>query len=200
MNGIRATLKERIMLLEPGTVFLTGEFSDLASKPTLRKTLGRLCQDGIIRRILDGVYEKPRYSELLKEYLPTNPETVAYAIARFYHWNIAPCGDIALNKLHLSTQVPVVWSYISDGPYRDFKTGSITISFKHRTNRDISGMSPITILVVEALKTLGRNSVDDSVIIILRNQLSKEDKKALLSESTNSTSWIYKTIQEVCKL
>ena len=62
MNGIRATLKERIMLLEPGTVFLTGEFSDLASKPTLRKTLGRLCQDGIIRRILDGVCEKPRYA------------------------------------------------------------------------------------------------------------------------------------------
>lgn len=39
MNGIRATLKERIMLLEPGTVFLTGEFSDLASKPTLRNRI-----------------------------------------------------------------------------------------------------------------------------------------------------------------
>ena len=28
----------------------------------------------------------------------------------------SPCGDIALNKLGLSTQVPVVLSYISDGP------------------------------------------------------------------------------------
>ena len=199
MNGIQATIKERIMLLEPGTVFLTGEFSDVASNSTLRKTLGRLCQEGIIRRILDGVYEKPKYSELLKEDLPTNPETVAYAIARFYHWNIAPCGDVALNKLHLSTQVPVVWSYISDGPYREYRIESITISFKHRTNRDISGMSPITILVIEALKTLGQNSVDDSTITILRNQLSKEDKKVLLLESTSSASWIYKTIQEVCR-
>ena len=199
MNGIQATLKERIRLLEPGTVFLTGEFSDVASNPTLRKTLGRLCQEGIIRRILDGVYEKPKYSNLLKENLPTNPETAAYAIARYYHWNIAPCGDLALNKLHLSTQVPVVWSYISDGPYREFKIEGLIISFKHRTNRDISGMSPITILVIEALKTLGQQNVDANTIAILSIQLSKQDKKILLSESTNSAAWIYKTIQEVCK-
>ena len=131
--------------------------------------------------------------------MPTNPEIAAYAIARYYHWNIAPCGDVALNKLQLSTQVPVVWSYISDGPYRDFQLESITISFKHRTNRDITGMSPMTILVIEALKTLGQNSVDDSTISILKDQLSEQDKKVLLSESTNSAAWICKTIQEVCK-
>lgn len=67
-------------------VFLTGEFSDIASNPTLRKTLGRLCQEGIIRRILDGVYEKPKYSDLLKEYLPTNPETAAYLSKQY--WSI----------------------------------------------------------------------------------------------------------------
>ena len=199
MNGIQAIIKERINQFEPGTVFLTGEFSDVASNPTVRKTLGRLCQEGIIRRIFDGVYEKPKYSDLLKEYLPTNPETAAYAIARYYHWNIAPCGDVALNKLQLSTQVPVVWSYISDGPYRDFKLESIIISFKHRTNRDISSMSPLTVLVIEALKTLGKNRVDDNTIAILRDQLSEQDKKVLLSESANSSEWIYKTIQEVCK-
>lgn len=199
MNSIQATLKERISLFEPGTVFLTGEFSDVASNPTLRKTLGRLCQEGIIRRILDGVYEKPKYSELLKENLPTDPETVAYAIARYYHWNIAPCGDVALNKLQLSTQVPVVWSYISDGPYRDFCLDGTIISFKHRTNRDVSGMSHITILVIEALKTLGKDSVDDKTIAVLKDLLSKQDKESLLSEAVNSTDWIYQTVQEVCR-
>jgi hypothetical protein len=64
-----------------------------------------------IRRIFDGVYEKPIYSALLQAYVPANPETVAYALARNYHWTISPCGDVALNKLGLSTQVPVVWSY-----------------------------------------------------------------------------------------
>lgn len=29
------------------------------------------------------------------EYVPANPEKVAYAIARGFHWTIAPCGDVA---------------------------------------------------------------------------------------------------------
>ena len=61
-------------------------------------------KSGEIRRIMDGVYEKLIYSDLLiSEYLPTDPESVAYALARYYHWNIVLCGDIALNKLKLNT-------------------------------------------------------------------------------------------------
>lgn len=119
-SGIYTEIKKRIELDEPGTVFLTSDFTDIATTTTVRKCLGRQVEEKNIRRIIAGVYEKPVYSELLKEYIPANPDAVAYAIARSFHWTIAPCGDVALNKLGLSTQVPVVWSYISDGPYRKF--------------------------------------------------------------------------------
>ena len=130
-----------------------------------------------IRRIMNGVYKKPIYSKLLKEYIPANPDAVAYAIAKSFRWTIAPCGDVALNKLGLSTQVPVVWSYISDGPYRKFTWDNITLSFKHRANREISFMSETTTLVVEALKTLGKNRIDDSIIMSLKNRLPEAEKK-----------------------
>lgn len=198
MSAAASKIKNRIMEFKPGDVFLTGEFSDAASLATIRKTLGRLCCEGLIRRVIDGVYEKPVYSELLKEYLPVDPEKVAYALAKHYHWNIAPCGDIALNKLKLSTQVPVVLSYISDGPYRDFRLNQIRISFKHRTNRDISLMSPVTVLVIEALKTLGKENVTDETVSRLRNVLSSEDKQIILRESSDSADWIYRTVREVC--
>mgnify|MGYP000933330285 CR=1 FL=1 len=151
-----------------------------------------------IRRIIDGVYEKPVYSNLLREYVPANPEKVAYAIARGFHWTIAPCGDVALNKLGLSTQVPVVWSYISDGPYRKFSWDNITLSFKHRANREISYMSETTTLVVEALKTLGKDRVDDGIILSLRNRLPREEKKKMLVEATSVSEWIYTVIRKVC--
>ena len=140
-SGIYTEIKKRIELAEPGTVFLTSDFTDIATTTTVRKCLGRQVEEKNIRRIIAGVYEKPVYSELLKEYIPANPDAVAYAIARSFHWTIAPCGDVALNKLGLSTQVPVVWSYISDGPYRKFSWDNITLSFKHRANREISFMS-----------------------------------------------------------
>lgn len=196
--SIYAEIKKRIETAEVGTVFVTSDFADIATITTVRKCLGRQVEEKNIRRILDGVYEKPTYSKLLKEHIPANPERVAYAIARSFRWTIAPCGDVALNKLGLSTQVPVVWSYISDGPYRKFSWDNITLSFKHRANREISFMSETTTLVVEALKTLGKDRVNDSIILSLRNRLPKAEKKKMLEEATGVSEWIYAVIRKVC--
>ena len=174
-NSIYTEIKKRIELAEPGTVFLTSDFTDVATTTTVRKCLGRQVEEKNIRRIMDGVYEKPVYSNLLKEYIQANPERVAYAIARSFHWTIAPCGDVALNKLGLST-----------------------LSFKHRANREISFMSETTTLVVEALKTLGKDRVDDGIILSLRNRLPKEEKKKMLEEATGVSEWIYTVIRKVC--
>ena len=197
-NGIYIEIKKRILDAEEGSIFVTSDFTDIATTTTVRKCLGRQVEEKNIRRIIDGVYEKPVYSNLLREYVPANPEKVAYAIARGFHWTIAPCGDVALNKLGLSTQVPVVWSYISDGPYRKFSWDNITLSFKHRANREISYMSETTTLVVEALKTLGKDRVDDGIILSLRNRLPREEKKKMLVEATGVSEWIYTVIRKVC--
>ena len=190
-NSIYAEIKKRIEIAEVGTVFVTSDFTDIATTTTVRKCLGRQVEEKNIRRILDGVYEKPTY-------IPANPERVAYAIARSFRWTIAPCGDVALNKLGLSTQVPVVWSYISDGPYRKFSWENITLSFKHRANREISFMSETTTLVIEALKTLGKDRVDDGIILSLRNRLPEVEKKKMLEEATGVSEWIYTIIRKVC--
>ena len=197
-TGIYTEIKKRIEMAEGGTVFVTSDFTDIATTTTVRKCLGRQVEEKCIRRILDGVYEKPVYSNLLKEYVPANPEIVAYAIARNFHWTIAPCGDVALNKLGLSTQVPAVWSYISDGPYRKFSWDFITISFKHRANREISFMSESTVLVVEALKTLGKERVDADIISHLKNRLPEAEKNKMLEEATGVSEWIYAVIRKVC--
>lgn len=197
-SGIYAEIKKRIELAEQGTVFLTSDFTDIATTTTIRKCLSRQVEEKRIRRIMDGVYEKPVYSNLLKEYIPANPDKIAYAIARSFRWTIAPCGDVALNKLGLSTQVPVVWSYISDGPYRKFSWDNITLSFKHRANREISFMSETTTLVVEALRVLGKERVDDGVISTLKNKLPKEEKEKMLAEATGVSEWIYTVIRKVC--
>lgn len=197
-NGIYIEIKKRILDAEEGSIFVTSDFIDIATTTTVRKCLGRQVEEKNIRRIIDGVYEKPVYSNLLKEYIPANPERVAYAIARSFHWTIAPCGDVALNKLGLSTQVPVVWSYISDGPYRKFSWDNIALSFKHRANREISFMSETTTLVVEALKTLGKERIDESIIFSLKNRLPEAEKKKMLEEATGVSEWIYAVIRKVC--
>ncbi len=193
-------IKERINKMNEGEIVMTSDFADLSSITTIRKCLGRCVDDGIIRRVFDGVYEKPKFSKLLNEYLPTDPEKVAYALARSYHWTIAPCGDIALNKLGLTMQVPTVWSYVSDGPYRNYRWNNIQLKFKHKANREISLLSEQTVLVVEAIRALGKERIDENVIAQLQKKLLQSDKEVILSEATTCSEWIYETIRKVCTI
>ena len=197
-NGYMQEIRARILAAEDGAVFVAPDFADIADTATIRQGLKRLYQSGIIRRIIRGVYEKPKYSKLLDEYVAADPDAVAKALARCYHWTIAPCGNTALNLLGLSTQVTAVWSYISDGPYKTYEWNSTKLEFKHRTNKEITGLSYMTSLVIQALKNLGRTNVTPEIIQTLSEKLSEEEKQACLKEATESTDWVYDTIRKMC--
>ena len=197
-NGYSKQIQEQIKAAAEGTILISSDFADIADTETIRRNLNRLTQAGMLRRILKGVYEKPKYSKLLDEYVAADPEAVANALARSYHWTIAPCGNTALNLLGLSTQVTAVWSYISDGPYKTYEWNSTKLEFKHRTNKEITGLSYMTSLVIQALKTLGRSNVTPEVIQMLSEKLTDKDKQACLKEATESTDWVYDTIRQIC--
>ena len=197
-NGYMQEIRARILAAEDGAVFVAPDFADIADTATIRQGLKRLSQSGIIRRIIRGVYEKPKYSKLLDEYVAADPDAVAKALARSYHWTIAPCGNTALNLLGLSTQVTAVWSYISDGPYKTYEWNSTKLEFKHRTNKEITGLSYMTSLVIQALKTLGRTNVTPEITQALSEKLSEDEKQACLKEATESTDWVYDTIRKMC--
>ena len=197
-NGYMQEIRARILAAEDGAVFVAPDFADIADTATIRQGLKRLYQSGIIRRIIRGIYEKPKYSKLLDEYVAADPDAVAKALARCYHWTIAPCGNTALNLLGLSTQVTAVWSYISDGPYKTYEWNSTKLEFKHRTNKEITGLSYMTSLVIQALKTLGRTNVTPEIIQTLSEKLSEAEKQACLKEATEATDWVYDTIRKMC--
>lgn len=197
-DGYMSGIRERVISSEDGSVFVASDFADIAEANTIRQSIYRLVNEGSLRRILQGVYEKPKYSQLLEEYVAADPNAVAKALARSYHWTIAPCGNTALNLLGLSTQVTAVWSYISDGPYKTYEWNSTKLEFKHRTNKEITGLSYMTCLVIQALKTLGKSNVTPEVIQILSEKLSDDEKRACLKEATESTDWVYDTIRKMC--
>ena len=191
-------IKQRIENSPSGTIFINSDFTDIAETETIRRNLNRITQTGLLRRILNGIYEKPKYSKLLKEYVAVDPDQVAKAIARNYHWTIVPCGYTALNLLGISTQVTAIWSYISDGPYRKYEWNNTCIEFKHRTNKEISGLSYMTRLIIQALKTLGKENISKEVIVMLSDRLTFEEKTTMLKEAAESTDWVYNVIRKIC--
>jgi len=191
-------IKKRINEMKCGSVFIAKDFLDITEYETARKALNRLTSDRIIKKVTRGVYYNPRFSEKLKEYEVPSPHQVALAIARKFNWNIAPSGSTALNLLGLSTQVSAKWIYISDGAYNTFKIDNITIEFKHRNNREITGMSSKTALVIQGIKALGKNNIDESVISKIRAVLTEKERQVLLIEAKPTTVWVYQVIRAIC--
>lgn len=178
--------------------FSATDFITLADVDTIRTILARFEESGKIRRLLRGIYHQPKFNEFLDEYELPSPEAIADAIARKHNWTIAPSGNTAINLLGLSTQVPAKFTFISDGPYRTFTYENIHLEFKHTTNKNITGFSPKTSLVIQAFKSIGKNKITDQIISILKNKLTNEEKVTLLIESQKSTAWIYKHIKQIC--
>lgn len=199
-NGYTQKIRERIENSVDGTIFTTADFVDIAEKNTIRQNMLRLVNEGVIRRIINGVYVKPHFSNLLGEYIAPDPNAVAEAIAKSYHWTIAPNGNTALNLLGLSTQVPATWSYISDGPYRKYEWSNTVIEFKHRTNKEVTGLSYMTVLLIQALKTLGKDNITQDTINFLSQRLSKEEKDSAIREALRSTDWVYTEIKKICEV
>ena len=192
-------IEYRIEEYTGGYAFTAMDFLDIASMPVVNEALHRMNRRGDIERVISGVYYKPKYNELIGEKIVARMEDVAEALVRKFNWSVAPAGNTALNMLHLSTQVPNVWTYVSDGPYRKYEVGKRTIEFKHVKSGDIAGKNRITVMVIQALRTIGKENVSKKHIDTLRRTLANQDKQIVLAEARTATSWVYEAIKEVCK-
>ena len=193
-------IRSRIEAARTGSVFVASDFADITETKRISEYFVRLSADNTVKSIMRGVYYKPKYSKMLDEYIAPAPDAVAHALARNYGWSIIPCGDTALNLLGLSTQVPVVWSYVSDGPYKEYSYDNTTIKYKHTANKEISNISPKTALVIQAIKTLGKdNTHNETIIERIKAETTPDERKKMLTEAQYSTAWIYEVIKTICR-
>ncbi|AVC44945.1 hypothetical protein B4919_09200 [Francisella tularensis subsp. novicida] len=175
---------------------------DLLHKYTRQEidsTLIELVKKNKIRRIARGLYDYPRYSELLKQNLSPDIDKVAQAIARKFNWDIEVSGDTALNLLGLSTQVVGKYIYLTNGANRSYKIlDNITIEFKKSALKNIGFKHRESILLVQALKSLGKEHIDDEIISKLQNTIDKSMCDKILKDTKTATNWIYEIIKKVC--
>ena len=182
-----------------GWAFTKRDFVAEFGEANIYQALSSLAKAAKIRRVCRGGYDYPRYSELLNHQLSPDLDQVAHALARKFNWRIQPSGDAALNLLGLSTQVPGRWVYLSDGPSREYEAGSHTLTFKKSALKDVGFKYTESGLVVQALKSLGREHVDQKVIEAIHQQLKSRGCERILRDTRSVTGWIYGIIKRICR-
>ena len=199
MQTIENKIVSRIYGRGRGWAFSANDFSAEFGRSTVDWVFYNLVASGTIRRVFRGVYDYPKYSELLEQELSPDFDQVAQAFARKFNWRIQPSGDTALNLLGLSTQVPGRWVYLSDGPSRQYAIGKHTLAFRKSALKDAGFKYRESGLVVQALKALGKERVDRAVIKTIRQRLALKNCARLLKDTRAVTGWIYQIIKQVCR-
>lgn len=176
-----------------GWVFSATDFTSILSRYKIDRSLADLAKEGTIRRIRPGLYDYPKYSKILDKTTAPDMYKTAEAIARKYGWHIYPDGNTALNYLDLSTQIVARNIYMSDGPNRQYRIGNRELVFKHTTTKDVTKYSE-TILVIQAIKAIGKEQITDDFLAALSSKYSFKEWARIKKDASRTTGWVYACI------
>lgn len=173
----------------PGYVFTPDELLDLGPRAAVDQALSRLARAGAIRRLARGLYDVPIVHPRLGPLTP-GPEAIAEALARRDAARLQVSGARAANALGLTTQVPGRAVYLTDGTPRTRRVGGQTVELRRATPRALAGAGTTAGAVVQALRHLGPERVDDAVLAHLTRTLSAEDRRAVGALRRTAPGWL----------
>jgi len=198
-RSIEAMVKNRIIKHGRGWCFTAMHFLDLGSSTSIRKALSQLQKLNIIRRLAQGVYEYPKMHVLLGT-IPPDLNEVAKAIAEKNGVQIQPAGAHAANLVGFSVQVPNRMIFLTEGPSRKVKIGNQEIIFKKTTKKIMSSAGTREGLLIQALKNLGKEHIDQIVRSQTAKFLKDSSEKEVRRNMKFAPAWIRTLVFEILEL
>lgn len=179
MNAsVNNTIELKIGRLKPGDVFLPSDFKDLGTSTAIRKALSRLVETGRVERMGQGIYVIPKYDKVFGKVLPSI-EQIANILAKKDHVKIKPSGQYALNKVGLSTQVPMRLVFLTTGHSKKIQIGKSAIIFKATTAKKLSMKGEITSLLFLGLVELDLKNISSTQLEHIQMLIKKDTSENL---------------------
>lgn len=187
-NKILSTIRRK----KHGTILFASDFAEMGERKAINKALERIALSGKIIRIARGIYCKPKIdTEFGLGIIYPSVDNVAQAISKRDKCRIVPTGDAALNKLGLSTQVPMNAVYFTDGTARRIKIyNGRGILFKHVVPKRLDFKSELIMLTTFALQRLGQGNISEEQLNRVKQLLLNESKERIADDLKSVPSWI----------
>ena len=197
-ESIEIQILNRIKKAGRGVLFFTESFISYGSTEAVKKALQRLTNSGELERVATGIYVRPVIDSIIGKISP-GIEDIARAIAKRDKARIVPAGAYALNRLGLSTQVPVNIVFLTDGSSRKIKISKRSILFKKTSPKNVATVGEISGLAIQALKAIGKDKVYDSEIKHIQKLLKNEKPTRLEHDIRLAPAWIREIMKPVLK-
>jgi predicted transcriptional regulator of viral defense system len=194
-KSVEIRVLDRIKRNPRGTLFFVDSFATISNAKSVNKALERLVNSGELERVATGIYVRPIIDDYIGKVFPSIEE-IAIAIAKRDRAIIIPTGSYAMYKLGLTTQVPLNIVYYTDTSARKIQIGRQTITFKRASSRNLSFIGEISTLVIQALRTIGKDKATDEELKQIKNILRKENPRHLQHDLLLAPVWIRKLITQ----
>ena len=187
------TLREKILSSEDDSIFFRSDFPEYHTE-SVGRVLSELTKEGRLLRIASGIYVKSR----MTRFGPVKPsvDKIVNAIAERDRVQVLPAGVVALNMLGLSTQVPMVYCYLTMGSARTIKFDGFKVILKRGVPRNFAYNTRLIALLVQALKALGEENVEDEELSQIAMLLANEpDREALERDVLRMPAWMKRMVK-----
>jgi len=198
MKSSKNQIETKISKSSFGEIFFLDDFSKYGSSDNIRKVLSRLENEGLVERLAQGIYLKPKKDPLLGTIYPTTEE-IAKQIAQRDKARISPTGVLALYLLGLTTQVPLKAVYLTDGSQLEIKIGNRTIQFKKTVPKSFAIKDELLHLIVQAFKEIGLKNVTDEFISQIQPNVQQLNNEVVQKQLKYAPVWIQKQIINIIK-
>ena len=189
---IRAAIRKEVQGISRGELFTNERFLHLGPAAAVNRALSRLVAEGLIVRPFRGIYVRPKQSRLVGDVLPETLDVVK-AIADRGGETIQMHGATAANRFQLSTQVPLIYVFHTDGPSRQVRIYNMEVKFVHTDDSRLlqfSGTRPG--LAISALWYMGPDYVTPKMVSEIRERMLPEEFETL--KSADLPDWMSRVV------
>ena len=188
-GSITDKIYDSVRSLPPGTLLFPEDYYQLGANKAVNMAFSRLAKDGYLSRLARGIYYIPKTYPGVGLIRPALEE-IAQAVAEKNRIRIRPTGAYAMNKLGLSTQVPMRVVFLTNGQHRILKVGKATIVFKPTTPKVMAVENDLVFLAIQAIQELGKDGVTEEVITKLTEVLRPIDPEKFRNDAKLAPGWI----------
>lgn len=164
VNSISLRVMQRVHSRPIAAVWTPGDFSDLANREVIKKTLQRMVSSSKLRRIDRGLYDQVRINPLTNKFSVPDYRMVIDAISRRDQIRVLIDGISAANDLGLTNAVPAKVIVHTDARIRTICLDKLVIQFKLTAPSKLYWAGRPAMRIVQALHWL-RDSLQKGTLV-----------------------------------
>jgi hypothetical protein len=199
MKSIDDKILAKVKKCGRGKGYFSSDFASYGETKSVAKALERLVKSQMLLRLSRGFYYYPKIDKKLNlGILYPSLEDIAQNIAKRDKSRIVPTGLYALNRLGLSTQVPMNYVYFTDGTPRKIKIDKKReILFRHTAPKNLAFQNKLAMLIVFALKEIKQDKITQEHLDRIKFLLQKQPKAQIMADAKLMPAWIKSIIMKL---